>query len=320
MKIAILGAGALGSLFAAYLKRAGADVTLIARPARAAQIEREGVRVVGLSNLTERVPVTCDPQEVASADLAIVALKTQQSAGVLPQLKLSKPVVAFSLQNGVYKNSELAATFGAGQVLGAAAFTAAEMQADGTILFTLNEQLLLGERAPMLSERASTIAHFLDDAGLRSKAVDNIVPVEWSKYAVFVAMFCLAVITRQETHRFLSHPEGAAMMAALLREMAQLAAAEGIGDLVDNKFFPMSKLLARPLAEISQWVRAFGAQMACHAPRHKVSALQDLERNRPTEYEETVGYAARRARVLGVPTSALDACAKLCATIAVRPV
>ena len=68
MKIVILGAGALGSLFGAHLARAGEDVTLIAREARAQAIQEQGVSITGLADFTVPVPVTARPQELRQAD------------------------------------------------------------------------------------------------------------------------------------------------------------------------------------------------------------------------------------------------------------
>lgn len=315
MKTAILGAGALGTIFAAHLADAGEDVVVVTREPRASLLARDGLRVTGLAEKTARVPVFSDPAAANDADLVISALKTYQSPPVIAGLRPRPGALALSVQNGVYKNDELAAVFGAGNVLGATALISGEVLADGAARFTVNERLLVGELAGGASARADAVAAMFSRAGIRAAASPEIRAVEWSKYAMFVPSFCLAVITRLPTHRFMSHPGSAAVVVALAREMARLARAEGIALPDAGGGYSAAALERADDAAALAAVLAYGERMRTAAPAHKVSGLQDLERGRPTEVEETVGFAVRRAAALGLDCPALRTCHGLCSAI-----
>ena len=121
MKIIIMGAGALGSISAALLHKAGHDVTLVARGARAELLTAGGVRVEGLAQVTAPVPIVTDTSTLSEADLLIMTVKTFDMDAALQQLAHIKFGSTMSLQNGVMKDDQLAAAFGADTVLGAIA-------------------------------------------------------------------------------------------------------------------------------------------------------------------------------------------------------
>jgi 2-dehydropantoate 2-reductase len=138
--------------------------------------------------------------------------------------------------------------------------------------------------------------------------------VEWSKYALFMSWMAPAVLTRLETYKFLSHPDTAAIVAQILQETTRLAARLGIA-LEDRGPLPVKTLCGMPLAEAVATIRRLGAVMEVQAPAHKLSTLQDLERGRRLEIEETLGYAVRKGLELDVPLPTVDTCYRLIAGI-----
>ena len=112
-EFAILGAGALGSILAAHLARAGHSVAVLARGERARAVQQEGLRIKGLADFSVRVPVITDPLELAAADTLIVATKTPGTQAALERLSHLRVDTALSIQNGVLKDELLARTFGA---------------------------------------------------------------------------------------------------------------------------------------------------------------------------------------------------------------
>jgi 2-dehydropantoate 2-reductase len=315
MKTVILGAGALGTILAAHMHRAGCEVSVVAREPRASALKRDGIHITGLSELTAAVPVHTDASVANEADLVINALKTYQSPAVIGALRPKAGAVAFSVQNGVFKNKELAKVFGAQHVLGATAVVSGEVLPDGGTRFTANDHLLIGELADgAASTRSRQIAGMLREAGIAAEVSEHIDQMEWSKYTMFVPLLCGAMITRQETHRFLSHPDSARVVAALFREMAQLAQAEGVR-LSAGPGLSAAALAQTDFASAVRIVREAGAQFEQKAPQHKVSALQDLERGRRTELEEIAGYAWRRSEELGLAPATLRTCYALCSAI-----
>ena len=166
MKIVILGAGALGTVLGAHLARAGEDVTLIARGQRAAYLQAHGATITGLVDFTVPVRVVTDPTQIRDADVLIVTVKTYDMASALQSVKHLDVASVASIQNGVLKNEQLAQTFGWEKVLGAMAFTGAEVLPTGTVRFTLNQGLYLGELPAGTSVRVQTLADTLERVGI----------------------------------------------------------------------------------------------------------------------------------------------------------
>ena len=314
-QFAVLGAGAIGSILAAHLARAGHSVVVIARGDRARAVEREGLRIRGLAEFSVHVPVLTDPSQLQAVETLIVAIKTHGTRTALASLGHIEIGAALSIQNGVLKNELLAQTFGAERVLGALADTSGELLSSGEVLFTRNVNLPLGELAGGISARARRIADLIDGAGVRSTAVADIVSMEWSKFTVWLALVSMAVTTRAVTWTYLADPDSAAVLVRLVREAASLARAQGITLTEGAAALPLSKLLDVPEREAVGTVRRMGDEMRQRAPDHRMSALQDLAAGRPLEVEETFGYAVRKATDLGLSLPLLEAFHHLIAAV-----
>jgi len=314
-EFAILGAGAIGSILAAHLARAGHSVIVIARGERARAVERDGLRIKGLADFSVRVGVVVDPTQLEAAETLIVAMKTPGTEAALERLQHVRVGAALSIQNGVLKNELLARAFGADRVLGALADTSGELLPSGEVLFTRNVSLPIGELTGDISDRAQRIAGMIDAAGVRCTAVADIVAMEWSKFTVWLGLMSMAVTTRSASWRYLSDADCALVLVRLVREVAAVARAQGIA-LVDGATgTPLRTILDAPEPDAVAAVRKAGEQMRTRAPDHRMSALQDLEAGRPLEVEETFGYAARKARELGLSLPLLDSCHHLVAAI-----
>lgn len=314
MKIVVLGAGALGSIIGAHLVRAGADVIFIARGQRAALLQEHGIAVTGLVDFTVPVTVTTHPQEVQEADVLLVTVKTFDTERALASLRHLRVHSVLSLQNGVLKNEQLAHIFGWEHVLGAAAIVSGEMLPDGAVRCTLNERLALGELPAGTSERTQGLAAALVRAGLRAEVSPHIQTVEWSKYVLFVGGMVLAGLTRLASAQFLSDPDGALLMAQIMRELGCIATRLGI-PLEDAGPIPIKMICSGSLPDAVERLQRFGAVMSERAPAHKMSTLQDLERGHRLEVEETLGYAVRKGSELAIPLPMVETCYRLLAGV-----
>ncbi len=314
-EFAVLGAGAIGSILAAHLARAGHSVTVIARGERARALERDGLRIRGLADFAVRVPVVTDPGRLREADTLIVAMKTHGTRAALERLAHVRVGAALSIQNGVLKNELLARTFGIERVLGALADTSGELLPSGEVLFTRNVSLPLGELGGGISERARRIAGLIDAAGVRSSAVADIVSLEWSKFTVWLGLVSMAVATRSVSWRYLTDEDCARVLVRLAREVAAVARAQGVALVEGATAVPLRTILEAPEPQAVAAVRQAGEQMRLRAPGHRMSALQDLEAGRPLEVEETFGYAVRRAGELGLSLPLLEAFHHLVAAV-----
>lgn len=315
MRIVIVGAGALGSIVAAMAARAGASVAVVARGKRADLIEQQGITLTGLADFTQRVNVIRAGDGVIDADVLVLCTKTFDTHAALGGLQFRAAPVALSLQNGVLKNEVLSGYYSAAQVLGAAATISGEILADGRVRFTVNDSLLIGEPDGSLSARAQAVAEVFSGAGLAARAVQDIRSVEWTKYAGFLPMMALALLTRLPTGRAGSHPLSAGVAAKLMREVAALATASGVR-LGDGGALPIASVAAATPADAAAAVLKFCDGMRARAPEHRVSALQDLLRGGRLEVEDILGHAVELGRRFDTPLPTIETCYGLCAALA----
>jgi 2-dehydropantoate 2-reductase len=311
VKIAILGAGALGSLLGAHLARAGEDVTLIAREARAKAIQEHGVTVTGLAELSLPVQVTARPQALRQADVLLVTVKTYDMEAALESVAHLHVDSVLSVQNGLVKNEQLARCFGWEKTLGAAAHVSAELLPTGMVRFTANEWLSIGELPEGTSARVEAIVNALARAGIRAEASEAVASVEWSKYVVNISWMALSALSRLETYRMFKHPDLAWLAAKLTQEVAQIPAKLGI-PLLDKGAFSAKTLSEVPFESAVATFLQVGERMEAQgATTHKVSILQDLERGRQLEFDAMFGYAVRRGAELDVSLPTVEVCYRL---------
>lgn len=310
MKFAILGAGALGTILGAHLSRAGHEVVMLARGERARTLQRQGLVLNGLSDIKARPQVLDEPSRLIETGTLIIATKAIDTAQALESLKHVKLENALSVQNGVLKNELLAAVFGYSRVIGAMADFSGELLANGEVKFTRNVCLHLGEEKGGTSARVAALAAAIDDAGVRCTQASNIRTREWSKFAGWIAQFPLAVLTRQITWKFLMDERSAGVIVRIVREAAQLAAAMKV-ELVDMPPLPVPSIAHASDADAIAIVRDIGEKFRQNSPEHRMSAQQDVLRGSRLESEETLGYALRKSRELGVPMPTLDTCYRI---------
>jgi 2-dehydropantoate 2-reductase len=220
------------------------------------------------------------------------------------------------LQNGVVKDQELAAAFGQQAVLGAAADFSAEVDPNGSVLFTRNEGFHIGELPAGISSRVLDIVDVLIASGIKATASERIQTVEWSKFVAWVSLAPLSVLTRLATHRILQDPDLALLHVKLAKEVGELADRLGIEleDLV--KVAPAKTLSALRLEDAISHQQAAGQAMELSGvTSHRLSSLQDLERGRRLEVEETMGFAVRRAEEAGLQLAAVEHCYRLMAGV-----
>ena len=302
-----MGAGALGSIAAALLHEAGHHVSLIARGARAEHLRANGVRVEGLAEVTARCPIVTDTAALSDGDLLIVTVKTFDTEAALQQLAHVKVASCLSLQNGMMKDDQLAATFGADAVLGAIANFSGAVRDDGVALFTVNASITVGEPAGGVSPRAQAVVEALNGAGINSHASADIVSTSWSKFIIWSGMAIVSTLTRQPSAAVFSDPDTAQLIARIHREVQSLAEAEGAVPEPMPPYSSAQSLATRDEAEMVRLALETGAFFRENAPLHKHSMLQDLERGKRLEVGETLGDLVARGRHRGVPVPTVEA-------------
>ena len=314
MNFVVVGAGALGSIYAAYFARADHQVSLIARGERAAALARHGIGIVGEETFTARCNIVTQPETLRLADVMIVATKTYDSAQALASLRGLEVKTALSVQNGVLKNQQLGEVFGAQATLGAISMLGgdvlpAEGDRPGAVRYSMAGPTVMGEPAGGDSSRVAELVDTFERSGLKARASDDITSVEWSKFVGWSGFSTLAVMTRLPTWRFMLDPDTALIAARVMRETAAVATKHGV-KLQDSGFTSKAFLNASE-EEATKAVQADGEKRRVNSPGFRQSILQDADRNRRLEVHETLDYTLALAKELGVAVPTLDLCCRV---------
>lgn len=314
MNFAIVGAGALGSIYAAYLARAGHQVALIARGARAAALATHGVSIVGADAFTVRCDIVTKPETLKDADVLILAVKTYDMAQALASLRELKVKSALSVQNGVLKNQMLSEVFGPQATVGAISMVGGDVlpvenDLPGAVRYSMAGPTVMGEPAGGDSLRVAELVDTFEKAGLKARTSNDIVSVEWSKFVGWSGFSTLAVMTRLPTWRFMLDADTALIAARVMRETAAVAIRRGV-QLQDSGFTSKDFLNASEEDAIKA-VQADGEKRRVNSPGFRQSILQDADRNRRLEVHETLDYTLALAKDLGVAVPTLDLCCRV---------
>ena len=314
MNFVIIGAGALGSIYAGYLARGGHQVSLVARGERAAGLAKHGITVEGPDSFSVHCDVVTRPDTLGQADVVILAVKTYDTEAALAPLKGLKAECAFSVQNGVLKNEQLSDVFGPHATLGAVGMLGGEVlpangDIPGAVRYNMPGTTIIGERSGGDSPRVTELVDTFVRSGLNAESSDDITSVEWSKFVGWSAVSALAVLTRLPTWRFLADIDTALIAARIMRETASVAIRNGVS--LPDSGFTSGKLIKGSEQEAVTAVLAHGEKMKANAPTFRQSILQDADRNRRLEVNETLGHTLALANEFGVAVPTLDLCCRM---------
>ncbi|NIE64590.1 ketopantoate reductase family protein [Burkholderia sp. Ax-1719] len=300
MKIAILGAGALGCAIGATLTEGGHETWLIDRsPAHVDAMRTHGLRVDDARGTRQvRVRATTEPSEAGEADVVIVLVKSfHTDAAIRGALALVGPqTVVLSLQNGLGHEDILADAVGRERVLAGKTYVGGVLRGAGHIESgVVGKHTIIGELDGRVTERAKRIAGAFSRAGLQTQVSDNIVGTMWDKLLVNVATGALTGITSLTYGQLYDEPLLKAASLAAVSEAIAAAQAAGV-------------TLSMTDPEQAWTLAAEGLPAA-----FKTSMLQSLEKGSVTEIDFINGSVVRWGARHGVPTpvnATLVACIK----------
>lgn len=289
MRIAILGSGAVGGYFGARLARAGQDVTFIARGRHLDAIRANGlqIRSAALGDMVAHASAESDTSRVGPVDVVIVAVKAYDNDTAYPAIlpMLGPDTVVLTLQNGVDNVDQLASLVGEHRVLGGTTYVAAAVEAPGLIVQTgVHRSIIFGEvfGARGLTPRVQAIADAMAPADIQVTAVpDGRTPL-WDKFVYLVPFSGFTGAARLPIGYLWAIPHVRAMYYAAAREVAAIAAAEGVTISADR-------------------FETLETYMNGIPPGTRSSLLVDLEQGKRIEVEALQGVALRRAATHGVP-------------------
>jgi 2-dehydropantoate 2-reductase len=298
MRYLILGAGALGGFFGGMLLKGGADVTFLVRPARGAQLKRDGlvIKTQDGDELRTQVRTVQQGQLDGTYDVVLLTCKAYDLDSAMDAIApaMGEQSVIVPVLNGVGHIDVLTERFGPGRVLGGLTVINAAMMADGTIQqsqlrINLN---VIGELDGRASARCTAIKAALDAGGIPVQISDNILAMMWAKFFGFVCNATIATLTRSRAGAIAKSASGASFVSAVIEECARVVTAAG---------YPPAPPPAPDTAGIVRGL--FSQTDSTYGP----SMLIDMEDGRPTEGEHTIGDMVERGTRVGVITPILSA-------------
>lgn len=232
VKFAVIGPGALGTLFAARLALAGNSVLLVDyRPERARLLGQRGLRVLApTGQFSLRVPVTADPHLLAQVDAALIFVKAYQTEQVAELLAdcLSPDAVALTLQNGLGNVETLQLHLGQDRVFGGTTTQGALLEEPGVVRDTGGGPTVLGRSDGQPDHRLDELAQVLLLAGFSVSITQDLQAAIWTKAIVNAAINPVAALTRLRNGALAEHDPSLKVMTAAAREAYTVARKHGI--------------------------------------------------------------------------------------------
>lgn len=294
MRIAVLGAGAVGGFYGARLARAGHQVSFVARGHNLEAIRSSGMTVRSeLGDFVAYAAAESDPAQVGTVELAIVAVKTYSNGEALPLLRplVGPGTVVLTLQNGVDSAAEVAEVVGEDHVLAGATYIGVSLEAPGRVLHVgTARRIVFGEAfgPACITERVGRIEEVLRAADIEVEAVADSRAALWEKLVFLAPLAALTAASRLPIGPLRADPEFREAVARAMREVEAVARAEGAALPADVCERKLDYIDASP-------------------PAMRSSLMMDLVAGRPTEVEALLGGVVRRARQHAVPVPAMQA-------------
>jgi len=309
MKICIYGAGAVGGYLAVLLKRAGADVSVIARGTQLKAIQENGLHLlIDGQELSARVPAALDPAELGPQDYVIVALKAHQAWEVAEQMRplFKADTAVVTAQNGLpwwyfygfegqYANRRLESVdpgdrqwnaIGPERVIGCTVYPATEVVAPGVIKLIEGNKFGLGEPTRRVTPRVQALSEIMTKAGFKAPILPEIRNDIWLKLWGNLCFNPISALTRATLDVVATDPGTRALSRNMMLEAERIGRRIGVHFRVD---------LERRI------------NGAARVGPHRTSMLQDLEKGRPLEIDALLTVVQELGRLVEVPTPHIDA-------------
>lgn len=292
-KIAILGAGAMGSLVGAFLIRGGADVILV-DPYEA---HMDTIRTTGLTmhineeTICQQIPTCYHADQAGPVDVVICLVKSLFTEKALLEAKaLFKPsTLIFTLQNGLGNADTISHLFSPDRILQGVMKITSQLNAPGELTSHILPEMTAIHIGTMNGNTdaivaAQSLAVYWCKGGLKAEYHDNINDFIWGKAVNNIAINSACAITRLNIGSFLSEPKGWFITEHCIREVIAVANAKGI------------KLNFNTVTESIQktTIPKFGS--------HYPSTAQDVMNKKTTEIETHNGAIVKYGKRLGIPT------------------
>ena len=311
MKIAIVGAGAIGGYLGAKLAIAGEDVTFVARNKNLAAINAKGFRLILEDGSEQHAPTAKAVQDMAEAgpqDAVLLTVKAHQVKDLLPGLRalFGPQTVVVTMINGVpwwyfhklagpYEGRQLESVDPGGllarhiepeRVIGSIVYPAAELVEPGVVKVIEGNRFTLGEPDGQRTPRIEALSQAMIRAGFKSPVSKDIRSEIWVKLWGNLSFNPISALTHATLEGICRDPQGRELAAQMMRE------AQAVGEKLGVVF------------KVSLDQRIAGAEAV---GAHKTSMLQDVEHGRALELEALVGSVVELGKITGTPTPTIAA-------------
>src|SRR5215210_828880 len=307
MRVAVLGAGAIGAYVGAALARGGTEVHLIARGENLKAMREDGVKVLSdRGDFEAHPPATDDPSEVGPVDFVFLGLKANSYAtsGNLLNPLLHEDTAVIAAQNGIpwwyfhgvdgpYAGRQIETVDPGGSVtavmpperaIGCVVYAGTELEAPGVVRHLEGTRFTIGEPNRTVSERCLEFSEAMIAGGLKCPVEEDVRDEIWVKLMGNVAFNPLSALTRSTMAQICRHHDARQLVAAMMGETLEIAEAVG----------------AHPQISIEK--RLAGAE---RVGEHKTSTLQALEAGKPLELADLTGHEAPALRSINAASSLL---------------
>src|SRR5690625_505864 len=309
MRVAVLGAGAIGAYVGAALHRAGSEVHLIARGPHLEAIRERGVQVLSpRGDFVAHTPATDDPAEVGPVDHVFLGLKANSYASCGPLISplLHDETTVVAAQNGIpwwyfyglpgpYEghrvesvdpDGEVTRTLAPHRAVGCVVYCSTELEGPGLVRHIEGTRFSIGEPDGTISRRCTEFSEAMVNGGLKCPVEPDIRNDIWIKLLGNAAFNPISALSRATMGQIVSHTGTRDTVRLMMEETLQIARALGSDP------------------DISVDKRLDGAQ---RVGEHKTSMLQDLERGKPLELDVILTAVVELAAMTGTPAPTLRA-------------
>jgi len=298
MKIAVIGAGAIGALVAGYLSKAGVDVILVARSRDVSVIKENGLSIGGVRGDTV-VPVEVTDKLEKGADLVILAVKTQDIVTTLSDNEQALDgALVLTVQNGVRAEEILREFIPEGKIISSVVLFGATYLEPGRVVHNFEGDWLMGKSFVPNDEEMEMIGGVLSNT-FPARITEDIRGMKWLKLFLNLNN-CLPALTGKSMQETFSHLDICKLSIRLLNEALQVVgqAEVGLKSLPDFPIDRLRGLTGMPLEKASE----IFSQTMTNLSKEPLygSILQSIKRGKPSEIDYFNGEIVRLGGRIGV--------------------
>jgi len=292
-RVCVIGAGAIGSLYAGHIGRTVDVVVLTRRESHAEDLNAKGLRVSGKTECETQVTASTDPAVLGDVDLVIIATKAnavedsaRKIAGHFPN------ATVMTVQNGL-GCEEVVARFGDWPIISAVTFMSGTRHSDTHVEYELDTATWMGPWAQASStyEDVKQVAALIEQSGLIAEAFPDLLPAQWSKLIFNSVVNSVSAVTNLPHVKAFAEREALTdlghLVYAMMNEGKSVAAACGV-DLHEDPWEMNVQAVGQGQT---------GASDYAHVP----SMLDDVRSKRLTEIDWITGAIVREAQKVKVP-------------------